>query len=239
MPRSASQDEIQRAYRKLARTYHPDVNSDPGAKDRFKETSEAYDVLSDPETRRRYDDFGPDFRQVPPDMDAETWARVTPAREPPQAAPGRADSGRAGSDKAGSGRAIWAASISRISWADCSAAGLRPDPRRGPGDRARADRGGGLAGWPPVGHPGGPRRPADARRQDPGWGDQRAAHPPGRPGRPRQRGRPQRGSVFRGAGSPRTPGTASTAATSTSTSRSRRGKPRWAHRRPWKPPAAR
>jgi curved DNA-binding protein len=76
VPRSASQDEIQRAYRKLARTYHPDVNSDPTAEDRFKEISEAYDVLSDPETRRRYDDFGPDFRQVPPDMDAETWARI-------------------------------------------------------------------------------------------------------------------------------------------------------------------
>jgi curved DNA-binding protein len=76
VPRTASQDEIQRAYRKLARTYHPDVNSDPGAEDRFKEVSEAYDVLSDPETRRRYDDFGPDFRQVPPDMDAETWARI-------------------------------------------------------------------------------------------------------------------------------------------------------------------
>jgi curved DNA-binding protein len=76
VPRSASQDEIQRAYRKLARAYHPDVNSDPGAEDRFKEISEAYDVLSDPDTRRRYDDFGPDFRQVPPDMDPQTWARI-------------------------------------------------------------------------------------------------------------------------------------------------------------------
>ncbi len=75
VPRSASQDEIQRAYRKLARTYHPDVNSDPGAEDRFKEISEAYDVLSDPETRRRYDAFGPDFRQVPDGVDAETWRR--------------------------------------------------------------------------------------------------------------------------------------------------------------------
>jgi curved DNA-binding protein len=76
VPRTASQDDIQRAYRKLARSYHPDVNSDPGAEDRFKEISEAYDVLSDPETRRRYDAFGPDFRQVPPDMDPETWARI-------------------------------------------------------------------------------------------------------------------------------------------------------------------
>jgi curved DNA-binding protein len=75
VPRNADQDEIQRAYRKLARTYHPDVNSDPGAEDRFKEVSEAYDVLSDPQTRRRYDAFGPDFRQVPEDVDPDEWRR--------------------------------------------------------------------------------------------------------------------------------------------------------------------
>jgi curved DNA-binding protein len=75
VPRNADQDEIQRAYRKLARTYHPDVNSDPGAEDRFKDVSEAYDVLSDPQTRRRYDAFGPDFRQVPEDVDLDEWRR--------------------------------------------------------------------------------------------------------------------------------------------------------------------
>ena len=75
VPRNASQDEIQRAYRKLARTYHPDVNKDPAAEERFKDVSEACDVLSDPQTRRRYDAFGPDFRQVPEDMDPDTWAR--------------------------------------------------------------------------------------------------------------------------------------------------------------------
>src|ERR1700686_5659353 len=75
VPRNASQDDIQRAYRKLARTYHPDVNHDPGAEDRFKEVSEAYDVLSDPQTRRRYDAFGRDFRQIPEDVDPETWRR--------------------------------------------------------------------------------------------------------------------------------------------------------------------
>src|SRR6266487_583129 len=74
VPRTATQDEIQRAYRKLARTYHPDMNKDPGAEERFKEISEAYDALSDPEKRRRYDAFGPDFRQVPPDVDPEAWA---------------------------------------------------------------------------------------------------------------------------------------------------------------------
>ena len=76
VPRDASQEDIQRAYRKLARTYHPDVNHDPGAEDQFKEVSEAYDVLSDPETRRRYDTFGRDFRQVPEDVDPETWRRA-------------------------------------------------------------------------------------------------------------------------------------------------------------------
>ena len=75
VPRNADQDEIQRAYRKLARAYHPDVNSDPAAEDRFKEISEAYDVLSDPQTRRRYDAFGPDFRQVPEDVDPDEWRR--------------------------------------------------------------------------------------------------------------------------------------------------------------------
>ena len=73
--RNASQDDIQRAYRRLAREYHPDVNHDPGAEERFKEASEAYDVLSDPQTRRRYDAFGRDFRQVPEDVDPDTWAR--------------------------------------------------------------------------------------------------------------------------------------------------------------------
>jgi len=73
--RNASQDEIQRAYRKLAREYHPDVNSDPAAEERFKDVSEAYSVLSDPGTRRRYDAFGADFRQVPEDVDPETWRR--------------------------------------------------------------------------------------------------------------------------------------------------------------------
>jgi curved DNA-binding protein len=75
VPRTATQDEIQQAYRKLARQHHPDINKDPGAEDRFKEISEAYDVLSDPATRRRYDAFGPDFRQVPEDVDPEAFQR--------------------------------------------------------------------------------------------------------------------------------------------------------------------
>ncbi|MFF0268308.1 DnaJ C-terminal domain-containing protein [Kribbella sp. NPDC004536] len=73
--RSASADEIQSAYRRLARQYHPDVNKDPGAEERFKQISEAYDVLSDPQQRKRYDAFGADFRRVPPDVDPDTYAR--------------------------------------------------------------------------------------------------------------------------------------------------------------------
>ena len=63
--RDAAADQIQQAYRTLARKYHPDVNRDPGAEDRFKEINEAYHVLSDPQTRKRYDRFGEDFRRVP------------------------------------------------------------------------------------------------------------------------------------------------------------------------------
>jgi curved DNA-binding protein len=101
VPRSASPDEIQRAYRKLARTYHPDVNSDPGAEDQFKEISEAYDVLSDPETRRRYDAFGPDFRQVPDGVDAETWRRSRAGAG--AGGPGQAQGARAGGFGSGLG----------------------------------------------------------------------------------------------------------------------------------------
>ena len=57
--RSAAQDEIKRAFRKLARRYHPDVNpEDPQAEDRFKEVAEAYEVLGDPQRREYYDLYG-------------------------------------------------------------------------------------------------------------------------------------------------------------------------------------
>ncbi len=57
-----AQEDIRRAYRKLARKNHPDVNKDPGAEDRFKEISEAYEVLRDPEKREHYDRLGANWK---------------------------------------------------------------------------------------------------------------------------------------------------------------------------------
>ena len=63
VPKDASADDIKKAYRKLARKYHPDRNpDDASAEERFKEISHAHDVLSDPQKRKQYDNpmFGPD-----------------------------------------------------------------------------------------------------------------------------------------------------------------------------------
>ena len=53
--RDADSDTLKRAYRNLARKYHPDINKEPGAEDRFKEIGKAYEVLGDPQKRARYD----------------------------------------------------------------------------------------------------------------------------------------------------------------------------------------
>jgi curved DNA-binding protein len=61
VPRNASQDDIKKAFRKLARQYHPDVAKDKkGGEERFKEINEAYEVLGDPQNRSKYDNLGPD-----------------------------------------------------------------------------------------------------------------------------------------------------------------------------------
>ncbi|MCF8069773.1 MAG: DnaJ domain-containing protein [Desulfobacterales bacterium] len=75
LERDASQDDIKRAHRKLARKYHPDISKEPDAEDKFKEVGEAYEVLKDPEKRAAYDHLDPDLNtgqefHPPPDWDS-------------------------------------------------------------------------------------------------------------------------------------------------------------------------
>ena len=74
--RDASQDDVKRAYRRLARKFHPDVSKEANAESRFKEVGEAYEVLKDPEKRAAYDRFGKDWKhgqefRPPPDWERQ------------------------------------------------------------------------------------------------------------------------------------------------------------------------
>src|SRR5258708_3612971 len=244
VPRSASQDEIQQAYRRLARTYHPDVNSDPAAEDRFKDISQAYAVLSDPQTRRRYDAFGPDFRQVPEDVDPETWRR---ARAGAGAGAGRAGPGGAGQGGPfGSAGGPFGAGTGDIDIDDLLGGLFGGRGGRGFGPIPGADQEAELELTVEEAYHG-TQRSVTLQSPD----GQRAFDlrvPAGVTSGQRIRLAGQGGSAAAAAvpatstswsGSPGTPGTGSKAAISTSTCRSPRGRPRWARRSWWTRPAAR
>ncbi len=86
VPRNADTKTIKKAYRELARQYHPDVNKSPEAEARFKEINEAHEVLSDPEKRRKYDQLGSSYQAwqqrggAPGGFDWSQW--FTPASAP-------------------------------------------------------------------------------------------------------------------------------------------------------------
>lgn len=72
--RNASKEEISKAYKRLAREYHPDLNKGSGSEDKFKELNEAYEVLKDPETRKRYDTLGANWKHGAPFEPPPGWA---------------------------------------------------------------------------------------------------------------------------------------------------------------------
>jgi curved DNA-binding protein len=80
---TASREEIQRAFHKLARQYHPDVNKEPGAEEKFKEINEAYEVLKDPDKRAKYDRYGTAWRAsqerggTPPPGYEDVWVDLS------------------------------------------------------------------------------------------------------------------------------------------------------------------
>lgn len=106
VPRTADEQTIKSAYRRLARVYHPDVNSDKvAATEKFKEINEAYTVLSDPDKRRTYDSFDAQYQRYqrpasgPTEPPRSTGYSRTEPQQPSSAGAGRPGSGAAGSSR--------------------------------------------------------------------------------------------------------------------------------------------
>ncbi len=219
--RDASAEDIQQAYRKLARRHHPDVNKNPGAEERFKEINEAYHVLGS-ETRQRVRPFGPNFRQIPEGFE-ETVGR----------GPGRRWS-RISGRGCSYGRlpVRWRVGVSRVRHRPRGSvrrhvrrAGARgSDSGRRPGGGADADGRGGLSGRPAHAHPG---RTGGQRTYEvnipPGVVDGQRIRLAGQGGRGRGDAT-GRATCTWWSGSPRIRASGSRARTSTSTCRSRRGR---------------
>ena len=91
VPRDADEKQIKQAYRRLARKHHPDLNpDDKAAEDRFKKVNEAYEVLSDPDSRKKYDRYGANWRDV------DRMGSAAGGYEPPFTWTGRAHRGAGG-----------------------------------------------------------------------------------------------------------------------------------------------
>src|SRR5215813_10765543 len=91
VPRTASDAEIKKAFRKLAREYHPDVAKDKKkAEEKFKEINEAYEVLGDPVKRKKYDQLGANWKQGAEFRPPPGWESFTGGRTQ-RGGPGRAD----------------------------------------------------------------------------------------------------------------------------------------------------